>query len=426
MLDPDLARDLADRLRDAGYTYDGVAARLGPEGFDGLARNSTVPSEAALHGARDPQATLIRAFALQQVVEADALKAVLGPAAYAPELVELDGARARAAIELRPYDFEHAGGTHSGWLASDLTPTLDGRLARPRTDFVLGLSPASITLAQLTMRMPVDRALDLGAGCGVQALHLATHAAHVVATDLNPRACAMSQLTAALNDVQVDVRQGSLYEPVDADTFDLIVTNPPFHQGVAKDTADTLRIGRGTDCKLHLPDPRIALHHAAIYRAEDGSHYIEAEDGTVSVDGAFERAKKLASGQRIIVGPYELMVFAAPSTHDLGMTLELIDPLKEGVEEVKRQVTSGLSKTWLSKRLMSWTGLIVMLLTVTLSFLAGLGFLARHDGVAIDDLQNLDDILANVPGIGFTWLISIFASGEHTPNSKKRPPFLMY
>ena len=228
MLDPDLARDLADRLRDAGYTYDGVAARLGPEGLDGLARNSTVPSEAALHGARDPQATLIRAFALQQVVEADALKAVLGPAADAPELVKLDGARVRAAIELRPYDFEHAGGTHSGWLASDLTPTLDGRLARPRTDFVLGLSPASITLAQLTMRMPVDRALDLGAGCGVQALHLATHAAHVVATDLNPRACAMSQLTAALNDVQVDVRQGSLYEPVDADTFDLIVTNPPY------------------------------------------------------------------------------------------------------------------------------------------------------------------------------------------------------
>ena len=183
MLDPDLARDLADRLRDAGYTYDGVAARLGPEGLDGLARNSTVPSEAALHGASDPQATLIRAFALLQVVEADALKAVLGPAADAPELVELDGARARAAVELRPYDFEHAGGTHSGWLASDLTPTLDGRLARPRADFVLGLSPASITLAQLTMRMPVDRALDLGAGCGVQALHLATHAAHLIVTN---------------------------------------------------------------------------------------------------------------------------------------------------------------------------------------------------------------------------------------------------
>jgi predicted CXXCH cytochrome family protein len=127
-------------------------------------------------------------------------------------------------------------------------------------------------------------------------------------------------------------------------------------------TADTLRIGRGTDCKLHLPDPRIALHHAAIYKAEDGAHYIEAEDGVVSVDGSFERAKKLASGQRIIVGPYEMMVFAAPSTHDLGMTLELIDPLKEGVEEVKRQVKSGLTNTWLSKRMMSWAGLVTMLL----------------------------------------------------------------
>jgi methylase of polypeptide subunit release factors len=228
VLDPDLARDLADRLRAADYTYDGVAARLGPEGLAGLARNSTVPSDAALDGATDQQATLIRAFALQQDVDADALRATLGPATDAPALVTLEGARARAAIELRPYDFEHAAGTHSGWLASDLTPTLDGRLARPHADFVLGLSPASITLAQLTMRAPIGSALDLGTGCGIQALHLATHAERVVATDLNPRACAMTELTAALNGVEVDVRHGSLYEPVGAEGFDLIVTNPPY------------------------------------------------------------------------------------------------------------------------------------------------------------------------------------------------------
>jgi hypothetical protein len=62
----------------------------------------------------------------------------------------------------------------------------------------------------------------------VQALHLAQHAGTVVATDVNPRALAMARLTAALNEVEVDVRDGSLFEPVAGETFDLIATNPPF------------------------------------------------------------------------------------------------------------------------------------------------------------------------------------------------------
>ena len=228
MLDRIHAQRLADRLRDAGYTYDEVAARIGPQGLDGLARNATLPADRALDGADDPQATLIRCFALQQPVPHSALRALIGDAADEPFLVAGAGAGCRAAIEIRPYAFDDAAGEHAGWLASDLTPILDGRLAQPRGDFVLGLSPASVTLAQLTVRTPVARALDLGTGCGVQSVHLAAHAAAVVATDLNPRACAMAAFTAHLNGVDLDVRQGSLYEPVLDDTFDLIVTNPPY------------------------------------------------------------------------------------------------------------------------------------------------------------------------------------------------------
>lgn len=231
MLPLAVAHELAGRLRAAGYDYEAVAERLGPEGLAGLARNATIPADRALAGADDPQATLIRAFALQQTVPAAALAAVLGD--LVPLRPILDGAGdegdgVRAAIEIRPYAFTDENRSYSGWLASDLTPTLDGRLAAPRDDFVLGLSPASVTLAQLTMRTPRGRALDLGAGCGIQSLHLSTHAEQVVATDLNPRACAMTALTAALNGIAIDVRQGSLYEPVAGDGFDLIVTNPPY------------------------------------------------------------------------------------------------------------------------------------------------------------------------------------------------------
>ena len=95
-------------------------------------------------------------------------------------------------------------------------------------DFVLGVSSASSTLAQLTVRAPVARALDLGTGCGVQSLHLARHAGQVVATDLNPRALALAEMTAMINSVEIDLRQGNLYEPVAGERFDLITSNPPY------------------------------------------------------------------------------------------------------------------------------------------------------------------------------------------------------
>ncbi len=125
---------------------------------------------------------------------------------------------------------------------------------------------------------------------------------------------------------------------------------------------DVLRIGRGTDCKLYLPDPRVALHHAQIRHGIDGSNYIEADAGVISVDGNLNRAGKLSPGQRIVVGPYEIVVLPLQQDYDLVISLELLDPLREGVEEVRSQVRAGLHTTWLSKRLFSWVGAILILL----------------------------------------------------------------
>ncbi len=80
---------------------------------------------------------------------------------------------------------------------------------------VLGPGGASETLAGLTVRRPVERALDLGTGSGVQALHATTHARSVTATDVNPRALRMAALTLALSGApQADLREGFLFEPI--------------------------------------------------------------------------------------------------------------------------------------------------------------------------------------------------------------------
>ena len=150
-----------------------------------------------------------------------------------------DGDQVRPLVDLRPY------GTDDGnfWVAADLTPNLDTQIRPIRPDHVLGVSAASSSLAQLTLRRPVGRALDLGTGCGVQSLHLARHADQIVATDLNPRALDLAEITFALNDVAVELRAGDLYAPVAGEAYDLIVTNPPYVMAPPSDIRLTYREG---------------------------------------------------------------------------------------------------------------------------------------------------------------------------------------
>jgi hypothetical protein len=93
---------------------------------------------------------------------------------------------------------------------------------------VLGIGSASLTLAQATPRQPVGRALDIGTGSGIQALHLGSHARHVVATDVSDRALRLAATTAALSGQHWELRSGSLLDPVADERFDLVVANPPF------------------------------------------------------------------------------------------------------------------------------------------------------------------------------------------------------
>jgi methylase of polypeptide subunit release factors len=234
----DAARLRADLVA-ADYSVDEVLARIGDLGQEGLGRNCTVPADVALGDARDPLATLIRLFLLQQPVPAVDLAGVLDTTALAAAgyLALADG-DATARIDIRPYGSPDDGA--SGWLVADPTPGLDHVVTPTAPDFVLGASPASTTLAQIAMRTPVGSALDLGTGCGVQSLHLARHAGRIVGTDVNARALELAALTAALNGAAVDLREGSLYEPFAGERFDLIVSNPPFVMSPPRAEADTL------------------------------------------------------------------------------------------------------------------------------------------------------------------------------------------
>ena len=103
----------------------------------------------------------------------------------------------------------------------------DGRAAH-RED-VVGVAQASLTLADLTVRLPDVDVLDVGTGGGVQAFLATRHAKTVTGTDINSRALDFAALGVTLNSLHSPVWcEGSLLEPVTNDTFDLITVNPPF------------------------------------------------------------------------------------------------------------------------------------------------------------------------------------------------------
>ncbi|WP_370617350.1 DUF7059 domain-containing protein [Mumia qirimensis] len=225
------ASALRAALRAAPYTVDAVAELLGADAHRALMRNETTPARRRTADG-SPLSTLTRLFALQLPVSLDeaerALPGLIDPLSVAGVLERSVGEVA-ARVDLRAYGDDH----HDWWVVCDLTPGLDGSPRTVGPEHVLGISEASSSLAQLTVREPVGSALDLGTGCGVQSLHLASHAGRVVGTDVNPRALAMARATAALNaddpsSPAFEVRDGSLFDPVRGERYDLIATNPPF------------------------------------------------------------------------------------------------------------------------------------------------------------------------------------------------------
>ncbi|SNS24510.1 N5-glutamine methyltransferase family protein [Actinomadura mexicana] len=221
---PDLRR-VRELLLGAGYTVAGVRESLGPVAGGALARDEIVPALRATAGG-SPVEVLTRLFWLQVPVPEDAIAA---DGLVAAGLAEVSGGQARALLRVEPLEAVDGDG-HAGYAVSDLKVRPgDGRV--PAHDHVVGTGGASGNLARLVVHRPVENLLDLGTGCGVQAVHAAGRSpgARITATDVNPRALELAGMSFALSGVDgAELLRGSLLEPVEGRRFDLIVSNPPF------------------------------------------------------------------------------------------------------------------------------------------------------------------------------------------------------
>ena len=87
---------------------------------------------------------------------------------------------------------------------------------------------------------PNAEVLDMGTGSGVCAVFAARLARRVVAVDINASAVRCARINALLNRVDdtIDVRHGDLFDPIRGERFDLVLFNPPFLTGEARNDRD--------------------------------------------------------------------------------------------------------------------------------------------------------------------------------------------
>ena len=207
-------------LHQAGYTEPRILEVFQADDFFAIPRHGELPL--ALHRTRggSPLDTLLRLFLLGRPVEVETACRAVRPTPLADwvqlGLLRREGEAVSAAVALRPV---------GDLVVAHDNPRRYGLLA----DFVMGVARTSRNVAQLTVRRPCAQALDIGCGGGYQAFLTARHSDQVVAIDRNQRAINFARFNAQLNGLSnVEFLEGSFFEPVREQRFDLIVSNPPY------------------------------------------------------------------------------------------------------------------------------------------------------------------------------------------------------
>ncbi|MFT4234247.1 MAG: methyltransferase, partial [Microbacterium sp.] len=225
------ARRLAEDLAAARFRSEALRAMWGVEADDAIGRGLRAAALRAIRDRSDGLAVLARLLVFgqtQPVSDVDAALPGTGAAGLAElELAGIEDGMVVPRAVVRPQSFHDGRGPGEWIVASDLD-----ELASPGplpADHVLGVGGASLTLAGLQLPTLAVSVLDLGTGCGVQALRALRYADRVVATDVSARALRFAALNAELNAAsRLELREGSLFDPVAGERFDRIVSNPPF------------------------------------------------------------------------------------------------------------------------------------------------------------------------------------------------------
>lgn len=280
--DPEDVARVREVLDRAGFRDEGVWEILGVEALTEL-DVARLPLLLQRTAGGETLESLVRLFVVGLTVDAETAQRAVAP--MTPQrwvelgLLEPNGDGYRATVQLR---------CRQGLVvAFDFARRTDGGL---RADYVMGISASTLSLAGLTIRRPVGDVLDLGTGSGFHALLATEHARRVVATDLNPRAVELTAFTAHLNQREIEVLGGDMFEPVAGRTFDQIISNPPFI--IAPEATHLFIHGAGFDgdevCRRVAREAPAYLNEGGLCQFLANWAIVRGEDWTERLAGWFE------------------------------------------------------------------------------------------------------------------------------------------
>jgi len=219
--DPAGVRQVRQVLDHAAYDAPGIASALGLKDLPS-SRQRREQRAQWLWLTRDgsPLQQLVRLFLLHEPLDGTAFRHAVQPSD--PQtwadlgLVSIDATRVTACFELIP---------EVGLLLAVDWP----RPPDQARNQVMDIAGSTQALLDFTIRRPAGTILDLGTGCGVQALRAAAHAKSVVGVDANIRAVNVARFNAQLNDIaNVEFLESDFFSAVHGRQFDRVIGNPPF------------------------------------------------------------------------------------------------------------------------------------------------------------------------------------------------------
>jgi hypothetical protein len=124
---------------------------------------------------------------------------------------------------------------------------------------------------------------------------------------------------------------------------------------------ERLRIGRGTDQDIELPDLRIAVGHAEIVRSGRNAMIAARTGASFQVNGSPSTEHRLHGGDVIVIGRYQLLVTAGTGGADLQIDLEERISARDEKSQRQMRLSMTLDEVMPSQRLLSWLLFLLVL-----------------------------------------------------------------
>ena len=118
-----------------------------------------------------------------------------------------------------------------------------------------------------------------------------------------------------------------------------------------------LRVGRGADVDVNLPDVNVAYHHASLTETAEGLVLTAVGGSVIEVNGAPVESVVMQPGVSARIGMYELQSENAPDHADRAIALSKLDVEDVAVSELPQQIVQTLP----SRRRLSWLAVIAVL-----------------------------------------------------------------